>query len=98
MKRYWMAGLALVLATVGVTGAARAASFDARRAADISAFVTSHGVGGALKKGDDGRLYFAGQVSNTVSTSTSRTATTRGPTASSCCWAPRGIPRNSPST
>ena len=60
--RRWIAGLALALTTAG---AAHAASFDARRAADISAFVTSHGASGALKKADDGKLYFDGQVGNT---------------------------------
>jgi hypothetical protein len=65
MRRYWMAGLALVLSTVGAASAAHAASFDARRSADIAAFVTSHGASGALKKADDGKLYFDGKAGNT---------------------------------
>ena len=64
MRRYWMAGLALAGSIVGAAGAAHAASFDARRSADISAFVTSHGASGALKKADDGKIYFDGQVGN----------------------------------
>ena len=61
MIRHWMAGLALALTA---TGAAHAASFDARRAADMAALITTHGASGALKKGDDGRVYFTGQVGN----------------------------------
>src|ERR1700722_1507842 len=64
MRRYWIAGLALALSIASATSAAQAAGFDARRAADISAFVTSHGASGALKKADDGKLYFGGQVGN----------------------------------
>ena len=59
MRRDWMAGLALALATAG---AAHAASFDARRAADVSAFVTAHGASGALKKSDGGEVYFDGHA------------------------------------
>ena len=51
-------------AEVAAASAAHAAGFDARRSADISAFVTSHGASGALKKADDGKLYFDGQVGN----------------------------------
>ena len=67
MRRNWMAGLALALSMsmVGAASAAHAAGFDARRAADISAFVTSHGASGALKKADDGKLYFDGKAGNT---------------------------------
>ena len=61
MRRYWMAGLALALTTAS---AAHAADFDARRAADITTIITSHGASGALKKGDDGKIYFDGQVGN----------------------------------
>ena len=65
MRRYLMASLALALAAAGTTaGAAHAASFDARRAADIATFVSAHGASGALKKGDDGKIYFSGQVGN----------------------------------
>jgi hypothetical protein len=56
-----MAGLALALTTAS---AAHAADFDARRAADITAVITSHGASGTLKKGDDGKVYFDGQVGN----------------------------------
>ena len=56
-----MAGLALALTTAT---AAHAADFDARRAADIASIITSHGASGALKKGDDGKAYFNGQVGN----------------------------------
>ena len=62
MRRYWTAGLLLALLAAG--SVAQAASFDARRAADISAFVTSHGASGALKKAGDGKTYFDGQVGN----------------------------------
>ena len=61
MKRYWLAGLALSLA---VGSAAHAAGFDARRAADIAAFITSHGASGALKQGDDSHTYFDGKAGN----------------------------------
>jgi hypothetical protein len=56
-----MAGLALALTTAS---AAHAADFDARRAADITTLITSHGASGGLKKGDDGKAYFDGQVGN----------------------------------
>jgi hypothetical protein len=59
MRLNWIAGLALALAAAG---AAHAGSFDARRAADIAALVTSHGASGALKQGDDGKVYFNGQA------------------------------------
>jgi hypothetical protein len=61
MIRYWMAGLATALTAVS---AAHAAGFDARRAADVAALITTHGASGELKKGDDGKVYFAGQVGN----------------------------------
>jgi hypothetical protein len=58
-----MAALALAAATA-LAGGAHADSFDARRAADIAALITSHGASGALKKSDDGKVYFDGQVGN----------------------------------
>jgi hypothetical protein len=61
MIRYWTAGLAMALTAASAT---HAASFDARRAADIAALITTHGASGALKKGDDEKVYFAGQVGN----------------------------------
>jgi len=66
MKRHMLAGLALALSfTAAIAGAAHAApGFDARRNADVSALITSHGASGALKKSDDGKTYFAGQVGN----------------------------------
>ncbi len=64
MRRHWLAGLALAVTAAGAAGASHAASFDARRSADIAAFVTAHGASGQLKKGDDGKIYFDGQVGN----------------------------------
>jgi hypothetical protein len=64
MRRYRTAGLALALAAAAIAGAGHAASFDARRAADIAALVASHGASGTLKKGTDGKAYFDGQVGN----------------------------------
>ena len=66
MKRLMPAGLALALTLAGTfASAARAApAFDARRAADVAALITTHGASGALKKSDDGKTYFDGQVGN----------------------------------
>jgi hypothetical protein len=70
MRRDLMAGVVLALATTTLTamvaGDAHAAGFDARRAADVAAVITAHGASGALKKGDDAKAYFDGQVGNTV--------------------------------
>jgi hypothetical protein len=62
MLRYLMASLALALTVTA--GAAHADAFDARRAPDIAALITSHGASGALKKGGDSKIYFEGQVGN----------------------------------
>jgi hypothetical protein len=61
MGRHWFAGLVLALVAVG---AAQAASFDARRAGDMATVISAHGASGSLKKGDDGKVYFQGQVGN----------------------------------
>ena len=52
------------MALTVAAGAAHADAFDARRPADVAALITSHGSSGALKKGDDGKAYFEGQVGN----------------------------------
>jgi hypothetical protein len=61
MRRLGMAALGLA-AALTLTAAAHADSFDARRAADVAAAVTSHGASGSLKKSDNGHLYFDGQA------------------------------------
>jgi hypothetical protein len=61
MRRYLVATLTMALTAAG---AAHADGFDARRAPDIAALITSHGASGALKKDDDGKVYFAGQSGN----------------------------------
>jgi hypothetical protein len=60
--RHLIASLALAATSVG---AAHAASFDARRADDIAAVITSHGASGTLKKDSDDKVYFAGQAGQT---------------------------------
>jgi hypothetical protein len=54
--------VALALLAAAMSTAAHADPFDARKAADVAAVVTSHGASGALKKGGDSKIYFAGQA------------------------------------